>query len=283
MLVSPAGREEEGQGHDVTVKTGVLFPIGGAEDRSSSSTVLGRFVALAGGSSARISILPTASESQDLGQRYQDVFRGLGVKNPRVLPLYLPEEANDPVSAEALSRSTGIFLTGGDQNRIIRVFENTLAFAAMLKAWRRGAVIGGTSAGASAMSDPMIAGGSGGGLPYPGIVQLKPGLGLTREMVIDQHFRERDRLGRLIAAIGITGRPWGLGLDEDTGAVLGPAGMLEVVGKGTATILDGRKLKVARTPAADSGTESSKMGLSGLKLHSLEHGQRFDLKQGSIE
>lgn len=261
---------------------GVLLPIGGAEDKTNGKIILTRFVELAGGSCARISILPTASENHDLGASYQEVFKSLGVKSPQVVPLYLPKEADDPVSAEVLSRSTGIFLTGGDQNKIIRVLSGTLCLRALLHAWRLGAVVGGTSAGASAMSDPMISGGTGGGLPRPGIVRIAPGLGLTRNLVIDQHFRERDRLGRLVAALGMTGRSFGLGLDEDTGAVLRPGGSLEVIGRGTATILDGRKLTMGPLSTGDSDSDGGTVVLSHLLIHSLESGQVFDLRRGTI-
>lgn len=261
---------------------GVLMPIGGAEDKINGRIILRRFVTLAGGAAARIAILPTASENHDLGARYLEIFKELGAIVVRVLPLYLPEEANDPVSAEILARSTGVFLTGGDQNKILKVLSGTLCLQAMASAWKRGALIGGTSAGASALSDPMISGGTGGGLPRPGIVRIAPGLGFTRHVVIDQHFRERDRLGRLVAAVGLTGRAFGLGIDEDTAAVIYPSGAMEVIGKGTVTVVDGRRLHISDLSDADSG-EDAKVVLADLLIHSLEAGQRFDLKRGVIQ
>lgn len=262
---------------------GILLPIGGAEDKANGKTILRKFVALAGQKDARICILPTASENHGLGQRYQELFQELGVSTPRVLPLYLPEEANDPVSAEILGHSTGVFLTGGDQNKILAVLEDTLCYDTLLAAWRRGAVVGGTSAGASALSDPMISGGSGGGLPRPGIVRIARGLGLTRQLIIDQHFHERDRLGRLIAAVGLTGRPYGVGIDEDTAAVISPGGILEVLGKGTVTIVDGRKLLMSPRAAASGQDESVRLALANVLIHSLKSAQRFDLRRGTIQ
>ncbi|MFN7975630.1 MAG: cyanophycinase [Acidobacteriota bacterium] len=261
--------------------SGTLLAIGGAEDKANGKTILRKFVSLAGGASARICILPTASENHGLGERYQELFAELGVASPRVLPLYLPEEADDPVSAEILGHATGVFLTGGDQNKILAVLEDTLCYDTLLAAWKRGAVVGGTSAGASALSDPMISGGSGGGLPRPGIVRIARGLGLTRQLIIDQHFRERDRLGRLIAAVALTHRAFGLGIDEDTAAIISPAGSLEVIGKGTVTIVDGRKLSMS--PPGETEDETVRLALANVLIHSLRSAQRFDLRRGTIQ
>ena len=151
------------------------------------------------------------------------------------------EEADAPGAAEAVERATGVFMTGGNQLRLSMVVAGTRLGAALLEAHRRGAVVGGTSAGASALSAHMVAFGGPGEVPKQRLAQLSAGLGLLPGAVIDQHFSQRNRLGRLLLLVAESPSQLGIGIDEDTAAVINPDGVLEVLGKGTVTVVDGSR------------------------------------------
>ncbi|MCB9897299.1 MAG: cyanophycinase [Planctomycetes bacterium] len=215
---------------------GPLMPIGGAEAKDGAMSVLARFVELAGGAAAEIAIVPTASRLRDTGLRYEELFAALGARTARSLRFRSRHDAEQKTLRAALAGASGIFLTGGNQSRLTRVLRDTPCGDALLEANRRGVIVAGTSAGAAVMSDPMIASGSAGLRPRRGMVTLEPGLGLAAHWVVDQHFGQRRRLGRLVEAVLALGRP-GLGVDEDTAAVLHADGSVEVVGSGAVTLV----------------------------------------------
>jgi cyanophycinase len=170
-------------------------------------------------------------------------------------------------------------MTGGDQVRLAEVLSGTSAADKLRSRNANGMHVAGTSAGASAMSAAMIAGGKSGATPRAGMVDLAPGLGLISRFVIDQHFSQRDRLGRLLAAVASIPFGAGIGLDEDTAAFIGPDGALEVVGSGSVTIIDGSNL---RNSAADSVRRDDPVGLTGIRLHILVDGQMYDLRTHTL-
>lgn len=257
---------------------GTLMFIGGAEDKFEQKVILRMFVQLSGGQRARISILPSASENQESGAIYQQIFGELGARVVRVLPLFNREEADLPDVAKELASSTGIFMTGGDQSKIVQVLHGTNALQAIKTAYGRGAVIAGTSAGAAALSDPMIASGARGSLPRSGMAKIAQGLGLTRSLLIDQHFHQRERIGRLIAAVISFPHMLGVGVDEDTAAVVSD-GQLSVIGRGTVTLID-----TSQVQSVNLGTtpDRSPLAFANLRLHTLVHGGRFDLHRRQV-
>src|SRR5262249_31071870 len=204
--------------------SGALIVIGGAEDRYEEKFILNRFHLMAGGRRARIAILPTASQDERTGTAYHSIFSDFGARSVEVLPLFRSEDAEETAAVDVLDKATGIFLTGGDQNKILSVLIGTASLHAIQRAHERGAVIGGTSAGAAALSNPMIAGGSRGSLPRSGMAKIAPGLGLAKSFIIDQHFHQRERLGRLLYAVILHPKLIGLGVDEDTAAIINPDG-----------------------------------------------------------
>src|SRR5690606_31167736 len=139
---------------------------------------------------------------------------------------------------DAIEDATGVFFTGGNQLRLSTLLGGTPVAKLVRILNARGVTVGGTSAGASILSEHMIAFGREGSSPTAGSVRLAPGLGLTNRFVIDQHFRQRDRLGRLVAALAYNPFAIGIGLDEDTAAFIGPDDTLEVEGSGSVTIVD---------------------------------------------
>jgi cyanophycinase len=259
----------------VTTAAGSLLAIGGAEDKLRQREILARFAALAGGTDARVVIISTASSLGDVAaDRYRAVFASLGMTDSEGMRPLNREEAQDPRLAARIAQATGIFLTGGNQLRLASVVAGTRLGAALVEQHRRGAVVAGTSAGASALSSHMIAFGRSGPSPRQRMAQLGAGLGLLPDMLIDQHFTERNRIGRLEALVAHSPSLLALGIDEDTAALIGPDRVLEVIGKGSVTILDGSNLV---TDAHEVARHRPLM-VSGVLLHVLTSGYRFDLR-----
>jgi len=263
----------------VTTAAGSLLAIGGAEDKLRQREILARFAALAGGTDARVVIISTASSLGDVAaDRYRAVFASLGMTDTEGMRPLNREEAQDPRLAARIAQATGIFLTGGNQLRLASVVAGTRLGAALVEQHRRGAVVAGTSAGASALSNHMIAFGRSGPSPRQRMAQLGAGLGLLPDMLIDQHFTERNRIGRLEALVAHSPSLLALGIDEDTAALIGPDRVLEVIGKGSVTVLDGSNLV---TDAHEVARHRPLM-VSGVLLHVLTSGYRFDLRSRTL-
>jgi cyanophycinase len=253
---------------------GCIVPIGGAEAKIGDSTILRRFVHLAGGRDARIAIIPTASALGDTGERYQAIFKEIGVRAARTLPIETRQDGERDEWLEKIERADGIFLTGGNQLRLATILGGTPIAKAIRRRNAEGAHVAGTSAGAAFLSEHMIATGDEGATPHAGSVTLSPGLGLTNRVVIDQHFRQRDRLGRLLTALAYNPFAIGLGLDEDTAAFIGPDNTFEVVGSGAITVVDPAEVEFS---SMDQVEKEDPVCLIGIKLHVLVRGATFDL------
>ena len=249
--------------------------IGGAEDKLGERVILSRFVELAGGDQAQIVVISTASS---LGDAATDLYRHLlgriGARKITGLCPETREEANDPQAVAALTSATGIFMTGGNQLRLSSIIGGTALGAAILDAHGRGVVVAGTSAGASAVATHMMAFGSSGATPKHRMAHVSVGLGLLVNVVVDQHFEQRTRLGRLLAVVAQSPSLIGLGLDEDTAAVIDANDILEVIGRGSVTIVDGSDV----ITDAFRTTGHKPMMVSNARLHSLPAGYRFDLR-----
>ena len=253
---------------------GYIIPIGGAEDRERKRGILKRFVQLCGGRDADIVIIPTASRMPDTGSRYEELFDRLEAGRATSLAIDSREDAENPDFLQRIGEATGVFFTGGNQLRIATTIGGT-STARLIRARNAAGVhVAGTSAGASILSEHMIAFGKEGALPRAGSVRLAPGLGLTNRFIIDQHFRQRDRLGRLVAALAYNPFAIGIGLDEDTGAFIGPDDTLEVEGSGGVTIVDAGGLSFSSM--AEAG-ERDPVCLLGLRMHILVAGATFNL------
>ena len=253
---------------------GWIVPIGGAENKESNPEILKRFVALCGGSIADIVVIPTASRMADTGERYETLFRELGAGRVDAMDFDTRRDCAEPNRLERLAEATGIFFTGGNQLRITTLIGGTPIAKLIRNLNARGVHVGGTSAGASILSEHMIAFGDEGESPRAGSVRLAPGLGLTNRFVIDQHFRQRDRLGRLVTALAYNPFAIGIGLDEDTAAFIGPDNTLEVVGSGGVTVVDASQLEYSSMDAVEEGQP---VCLLGLTLHILVAGATFNL------
>jgi len=256
------------------VANGTVILIGGAEDKVRDRVILQRFVSLAGGKRARIAVISTASAfAQEAGERYRQVFGELGAASVTPLHTYSRAEAEDEAVAAVILKSSGIFLTGGNQLKLASIIGGTLVAQAILDAFRKGAVVAGTSAGASAMSSHMVAFGASGTTPKQRMAQIAAGLGVLPGVIVDQHFQQRNRLGRLLSLVAQNPSLIGLGVDEDTAGVVGPDQVMEVIGRGSVTVVDG---SASETDAWEVGGHRPVM-ISNVVLHSLPAGYRFDI------
>jgi cyanophycinase len=257
-------------------RPGHLLIIGGAEEKLRQRQILSRFASLAGGNEGRVAIVSTASSLGDEAtELYRSLFNQLGIPEVIGLRPITREEANDPALAAELHDVTGIFMTGGNQLRLSSVIGGTALGRMIIERHRHGAIVAGTSAGASAISSHMVAFGTSGTTPKQRMTQMSAGLGLLPGVIIDQHFEQRNRIGRLLALIAQSPALLGMGVDEDTAALVNPSGQMEVIGKGSVTILDPAKLE---TDAYEAKRHRPIM-ISGVILHSLPHGYRFDLRK----
>ena len=253
---------------------GWIVPIGGAEDKEHDPRILKRFVRVCGGSEADIVVIPTASRLEDTGARYEKIFSELGAARVTSLNFATRADGEREDWLERIAYATGVFFTGGNQLRLSTILGGTRAAKMIRQTNAAGVAVGGTSAGASILSEHMIAFGAEGGSPRADSVRLAPGLGLTNRFIIDQHFRQRDRLGRLTAALAYNPFAIGIGLDEDTAAFISPDDTLEVEGSGAVTVVDAHDLQFSSMAHAD---EDDPVCMLGLGVHILIAGATFNL------
>jgi cyanophycinase len=253
---------------------GWIIPIGGAEEKDNSPAILKRFVELAGGSDADIVVIPTASQMRDTGPRYERLFGDLGAERVASIDFDTRRDAEEPSRLARLEQASGVFFTGGNQLRLSTLIGGTPIAQTIRKLNARGVPVAGTSAGAAFISEHMIAFGDEGSTPIAGSVRLAPGLGLTNRFIIDQHFRQRDRLGRLLTALAYNPFAVGIGLDEDTAAFIAPDNTVHVEGSGGITVVDASEVQFSSMAEVDEGQP---VCLLGIKLHLLTRGATFNL------
>lgn len=256
---------------------GYIIPIGGAEEKITDPAILRRFVELCGEERAALVIIPTASRLPETGPRYEEIFRAMGVREVRSLPFETRADCEREDWLETLEGADGVFLTGGNQLRLSTTLGGTPVTRALRRLNARGVHVAGTSAGAAFLCEHMIARGDEGSAPRADMVNLAPGLGLTNHVIIDQHFRQRDRLGRLLTALAYNPFALGVGLDEDTAAFIDPQGVLEVVGTGALTVVDPSELEYSSMSSA-LAKKHAPVCMVGVRLHILIDGVRFDTR-----
>lgn len=219
--------------------SGMLMPIGGAEDRRAKRAILNHFVQICGGKHARIAVIPSASRiSHEVAAEYETIFSGIGAGQVWSIDFMRRQQADESYAVEALNDATGVFFTGGDQMRLLSLIGDTRFASTLRTKFRQGVHVAGTSAGASAISRHMIGFGKSGFDVSPHMVHMTSGLGLSNSLIIDQHFGQRSRLGRLISAVALHPHMLGIGLDEDTSLVIAPNGTCDVIGSGNVTFVN---------------------------------------------
>jgi cyanophycinase len=253
---------------------GWIIPIGGAENKENDRHILERFVRVSGGSDADIVVIPTASRLHETGPRYERLFRDIGAARVTVMDFDTRRDCHEPGRLQRLEEASGVFFTGGNQLRLTTLLGGTPVAKMIRTSNAQGVTVGGTSAGASILSEHMIAFGDEGSSVISGSVRLAPGLGLTNRFIIDQHFRQRDRLGRLLTALAYNPFAVGIGLDEDTAAFIGPDETVEVEGSGGVTVVDASEVSYS---SMDVVSEGQPVCMLGLKMHILVAGATFNL------
>src|SRR5690554_4048541 len=255
---------------------GHMLIIGGAEDKKNRCTILRRLVDLSGAKQSKLVIMTVATEyPMKVGKEYKDIFHRLGLNNIDALHIETRDDANDPIKLKRLDNATCVFFTGGDQLKITSLLGGSKLEAQLKNLFSTGLVIAGTSAGASAMSEIMITSGDDDEAPKRCTVKMAAGLGLLGGVVIDQHFAQRGRIGRLLAAVAQNPYVLGIGIDEDTAVIVMPNGIFEVIGSNAVTIIDG--INCGYTNVSETYPDDI-LALTDITLHILPHGYRFDIR-----
>ena len=259
------------ESQDREIIGGHLLVIGGAEDKYNERRILKKFLQLAGDDKAEVLIVPVASDFPEFAADvYTQAFRNLGVAHPRVLRTTSRQDIVQADVESLLGGVTGVFITGGDQMRLVSLLGGT-KFAEKLREMVRdtNVVLAGTSAGAAAMSTSMIVRGEATSHPHKNAVRLSPGLGFLKNIIIDQHFSERGRISRLITAVSYNPYNLGIGIDENTAIILDGKGILEVFGQGSTTIVDGSQISFNEIAEV---ADNEAFSVCGVQFHVLRDG-----------
>jgi cyanophycinase len=259
------------------LKTAILV-IGGAEDKVHGKEILQTFWARSGGTEAVLAIVPSASREPVLiGDRYQRIFEEMGAKHVKVMDIRDRAQGEDPAFQAYVEECTGVFLTGGDQLRLCGLLADTPLMERIRQRVQQGEMtLAGTSAGAAVMGHHMIAGGSSGEAPNRALVDMAMGLGIIPEVIVDQHFHNRNRMARLMSAVSGYPERLGIGIDEDTCAMFERDGTLTVIGCGTVTVLDAREMTYTNQATV---TAAEPLSLHNLRVHILSYGDCYHLKK----
>nr|WP_229415512.1 MULTISPECIES: cyanophycinase [unclassified Moorena] len=258
-----------------------ILVIGGAEDKVHGREILQTFFRRAGGTNARLAIIPSASrEPTVIGSRYQRIFEDMGAEEIRLLDIRDRYQAENQDLLEYLEICTGVFMTGGDQLRLCGLLADTPLMEKVRQRVHQSEItIAGTSAGAAVMGHHMIAGGGSGEFPNRSLVDITMGLGIIPEVIVDQHFYHRNRMARLISAISEHPERLAIGIDEDTCALFEKNGWLEVMGKGTVTIIDPKEMSYTNQPKIG---HNDPISIHNLRVHVLCHGDRYHFQKRSL-
>ncbi|MEL6319619.1 MAG: cyanophycinase [Cyanobacteria bacterium J06626_14] len=256
----------------------VILVIGGAEDKVHERLILSTFFQHSGAEKAEIAIIPCASrEPTIIGDRYYTIFNQMGAKRIEILDIRERSESTSSRWHEFLDTCTGVFMTGGDQLRLSGLMADTSIMGKIRMRAQLGEIaLAGTSAGAAVMGEYMIAGGGSGESPNRSLVDLADGLNIIPEIVVDQHFHNRNRMARLMSAVSAHPNKLGIGIDEDTCALFEGNEIFQVIGQGTVTVVDPGELTCSTY--ADSEL-STPLSIHNLKVHVLKHGDRYNFNK----
>ncbi|HEU4594266.1 MAG TPA: cyanophycinase [Pyrinomonadaceae bacterium] len=253
---------------------GRLAAVGGSEDKEGDCVILKGFVRLAKGAKARIVVMTVATDHPaEAGREYKSVFRRLGVDETEAVDVSAREDAGEPEALEKIRRATALYFTGGDQLHITSLMGGPEMQKLIHERHAKGLLIGGTSAGAAMMSNSMIVGGGAEENPRVEAVRIGPGMDLLVGAMIDTHFSQRGRHGRLLTAVAHYPQDLGLGNDENTALVV-EGNEFEVIGEGAVTVMDAGAMSYTNLPYAG---ECEGLALYNVSVHVLPAGYRFDL------
>jgi len=258
-----------------------LIPIGGNEKKSASSEIFKEMVELAGGSNARIVVVPTASESP--GERARDYEKIFSEFNPETIQIVHIGERPDAGSDKLhkIIREASLFMfAGGDQLRISSLIGGTPLHAALIDRYREGGcVVAGTSAGAAVIPEVMIFQNNRFRAYRKGGIEMTKGLGLIHDMIFDTHFVQRSRISRLVNAVATNPALLGFGIEENTGLLIEDETRARVIGTGTVIVVDGRAIEINHIGYAENG---SPFALTNVVYSVLTPGVVYDLKSRRV-
>lgn len=259
-----------------------IMVIGGAEDKVHGREILQTFFHRSGGTNAHLAIIPCASRDPEaISSRYRTIFEEMGAKSIKVLDIRDRSQGESPIWQSYVEDCTGVFMTGGDQLRLCGLLAETPVMESIRTWAREGKIaLAGTSAGAAVMGYHMIAGGGSGASPNRSLVDMAEGLNIIPEVIVDQHFHNRNRMARLLSAVACHPDRMGIGIDEDTCALFEGDGNIEIIGKGTVTIVDTREMTYTNEPEVEP---TDPLSLFNLRLHILCHGDRYNMQTGKSE
>ncbi len=254
---------------------GDLIIIGGAEDKEGDMPILKEVAARARSKKSRLAVVTVATNlPEEVGQEYADVFKELGVRQVDVIDIRTREEAHLDSNIGTIMKSSVVFFTGGDQLRITSQVGDSPVYRCLHEIYVNGGTIAGTSAGAAAMSETMMLSGPSDKSNEISALGMAPGLGLVSGLVIDTHFAERGRIGRLIGAVAQNPRNLGVGIDEDTAIVIEGEKEFRVLGSGAVYVVDGTG--VTYSSLSEKNPEGM-LSIFDVKLHVLAENDTFDL------
>ena len=273
---------------------GTLIPIGGNEDKGIEESeiytlefidegILFHVVKEAGGVDAKIVVIPTASSIPvEVGENYLTAFKTLGCKNVEVLDIRSKEDSETEHAIELIKNANCVMFSGGDQSKITDKIGGTIIHTILAERFvnEAGFVIAGTSAGAMAMANEMIAGGSASESFIKGAVNMYKGLGLIPELIIDTHFIRRGRFGRQSEAVAKFPNLIGFGLAEDTGMIIKNGNDCTVIGSGMVIVFDGNTLTHNNEKILEEGTP---MTMANLTIHVLSNGDEYSIKTRKVK
>ena len=253
---------------------GHLLIIGGAEDKTGENIILGKAGDMLENNQL-LTIITTATQfPEEVGNSYKRIFLKLGLKNIQILNINTRDIANENQTCQLINKSKCLFFTGGDQLRITSILGGTKVYQEIQDVYYRGGIIMGTSAGASAMSSTMIVKGEDNEPPKKCTLKMAPGLGLLHGVIIDQHFDQRGRFGRLLCGIAENPDILGIGIDEDTAIIVFPDLHFEVIGNNSVTIIDGRNIKCSNVSELEP---NELLAIIGVTVHTIPKKYGFDL------
>lgn len=254
---------------------GNLIIIGGAEDKEDKCEILKKVVELSGNENSKVVLITAATEHpKEVGSLYRKIFKKLGVSEINIANIGSRKDASNHEYIELIEKSTCIFFTGGDQLRITSLLGGTGVYKALKYAHLKGTLLVGTSAGASAMSSNMIVTGVDDDAPKYCTLKMAPGLGILDEVIIDQHFAQRGRIGRLLVAVAQNPHMLGVGIDEDT-AIIVNGTIFRTIGSQSVTVVDG--MNISHTNVSELAPQEP-IALTDVKLHILPGGYGYDLE-----
>ncbi len=263
------------------VQQNAILAIGGAEDKVHGREILHTFFSRSGGKQARIGIIPCASRDPiAIAGRYRTIFEDMGATAIEVMDIRDRSQGEEPSWKTVAETCTGVFITGGDQVRLCGLLADTPLVDLLRQRAQLGEMtLAGTSAGAAVMGYHMIAGGGSGESPNRSLVDMAIGLGFIPDVVVDQHFHNRNRMARLMSAVAMQPDRLGIGIDEDTCALFERNGNFKVIGKGVVTVVDPGGVTHTNEPDI---SPSDPISIHGLQIHLLCHGDQFDVRHRKV-